>query len=210
MANDLIQGAPAGFDCEFNLLRWPMRSSYEGDQAHSRSGVIPPNDIEGPRMDRLQQAFSRKCPQASGVQDGRRPDRPGAGKQRLRSDELRVQGQPASFVADRVHKCADEIFLLETHADLWCVWLIKRDEQPLGPDTGMPEMNRSYYDPDTSPLPGIPEWLASIPQQKRDALKLDDMYTPFLPGMGPCRLQERRTRRPYCRARPQEGCSRII
>ena len=62
--------------------------------------------------------------------------------------------------------------------------LLKRDEAHW-PDTGMPEMGGIYYDPDPSPLLGIPEWLDSIPKGMRDALQLDRMYTPFLPGWVP-------------------------
>ena len=79
---------------------------------------IPPNDMEGPAYGQTAAGVLQEVSQASGVQDGRRPDRPGAGKQRHRSDELRIQEQPASFVAGRVHKCAGRIFLVETRADL--------------------------------------------------------------------------------------------
>ena len=75
----------------------------------------------------------------------------------------------------------DEIFLVETRSNRWSVHLLKRDEAHW-PDTGMRELGGFYYDPDSSSLPGIPEWLDSIPQRMRNALQLDRMYTPFLPG----------------------------
>ena len=49
----------------------------------------------------------------------------------------------------------------------------------------MPELNRTYYDPDASDPPGIHEWLESMPREMRDALEIDRTYTPFLPGWAP-------------------------
>ena len=140
-------------------------------------------------MDRLQQAFSRKCPKLQECKtEGARtilvlessgPD--------LMSFEFRGNLLPSLLTT--CTNAPDEIFLLETHTDLWQVYLIKRDDDHW-PDTGMQEMNQYYYDPDTSPLPGIPEWLASTPQQMRDFLGLDDMYTPFLPGWAPATFEK--------------------
>ncbi len=79
----------------------------------------------------------------------------------------------------------DEIFLAETHTDdRWRIWLLKRDDAHW-PYTGMPELGSFYYDPEPSDMPGIPEWLDSIPQGEREALPLDRMYTPFLRGWAP-------------------------
>ena len=145
---------------------------------------IPPDDLEGPRTDRLREGFSRKCPklQECKTEGARTVLVLESGDAGLVSFEFRGDLLP-SLLAERTN-APDEIFLVETCADLWWVWLIKRGDSHW-PDTGMPELNRSYYDPDASPLPGIPEWLASIPQRMRDALQLDDMYTPHLPGWAP-------------------------
>ena len=184
MANDLIQGAPAGFDCEFNLLRWPIARLIRRRPGTLSFRFIPSNDIEGLRLDRLQQAFSRKCPklQECKTEGARTVLVLESSDPSLINFDFRGNLLPSLLTA--CTNAPDEIFLLETHADLWCAWLIKRDDDHW-PDTGMPEMGQFYYDHDTSPLPGIPKWLASIPQQMRDALKLDDMYTPFLPGWAP-------------------------
>ncbi len=184
MANDSIQGASAGFDCEFNLRHWPIAQFIRKRPGTLSFRFTPPNDIEGLRIDRLQQAFSRKCPklQECKAEGARTVLVLESSDPSLNNFEFRGNLLPSLLTA--YTNAPDEIFLLETHADLWCAWLIKRDDDHW-PDTGMPEMGQFYYDTDTSPLPGIPEWLASIPQQMRDALKLDDMYTPFLPGWAP-------------------------
>ena len=54
----------------------------------------------------------------------------------------------------------------------------------------MPELGPCYYDPEPSDLPGIPEWLDSIPQWEREALQLDRMYTPFLRGWAPATYEK--------------------
>ena len=184
MANDSIRGAPAGFDCEFELLHWPIAPLLRRRPGPLSFRFIPPDDLEGLRADRLWQAFSKKCPKLQACKTG------GAqtvlvlesGDPGLVSFEFRGDLLPPLLA--ECTNAPDEIFLVETCADSWCVWLIKRDDGHW-PDTGMPELNGFYYDPDNSSLPGIPEWLASIPQGMRDALQLDRMYTPFLPGWAP-------------------------
>ena len=71
---------------------------------------------------------------------------------------------------------------METHTDdRWQTRLLKRDDAHW-PDTGMPELDPFYYDPEPSDLPGIPKWLDGIPQWEREALQFNRMYTPFLRG----------------------------
>ena len=89
----------------------------------------------------------------------------------------------------------DKVFLVETRADFWQVWLLKRDDDHW-PKTGMSELNVQYYDPDPSDMPGIPEWLETISRWMRDALQLDRMYTPFLPGWAPLTISEGRAEQP--------------
>ena len=177
MANDSIRGAPAEFDCEFELLHWPIASLIPRRPGTLSFRFIPPDDPEGPRTDRLRQAFWKKCPklQACKTEEVRtvlvlESNDSGLGTLEFRGDLL------PSLLAGCTN-APDEIFLVETCVDLWWVSLLKRDDGHW-PDTGMPELNGSYYDPDQSPLAGIP-------QRMRDALQLDRMYTPCLPGWAP-------------------------
>ena len=189
MANDSVGEIPAGFNCKFELLHWPNAALIRDRPGTLSFRFIPPDDLESPRTDSLKHAFSRKCPKLQACRkEGARTvlvlesSDPG-----LTSFEFRGNLLPL-LLAERTD-APDEIFLVETRRDLWRVWLIKRDDGHW-PDTGMPELGAFYYDPDQSDLPGIPEWLASIPQKMRDDLQLDRMYTPYLPGWAPVTFEK--------------------
>ena len=184
IANDYIRGTPAGFDCEFDLLHWQVVRLIQRIPGKLSFRFILPDDLEGPRAHRLRQAFSRKCPklQACKTEEARTI----LVLESSDSDfmNLEFRGKLLPSLLTEYTNAPDEIFLVETCFDSWWVWLIKRDDDHW-PTTGMPELDRSYYDPDKSPLPGIPEWLASIPKGMRDAFQLDSMDTPYLPGWSP-------------------------
>ena len=183
-SNDRIQGTPPGFGCKFELLQWPIAQIVRKKPDSLSFRFIPPDDPEGARVDSLRNAFSRKCPKLQDCkEDGARTVLVlESGDPGLVSFEFREDLLPSLLSV--CTNPPDEIFLVETSRDPWSVRLLKRDEAHW-PETGMPEMGGFYYDPDPSPLPGIPEWLDSIPQGMRDALQLDRMYTPFLPGWAP-------------------------
>jgi len=189
MANDSIRGTPPGFGCEFELLHWPIVPPMRVTPGTLSFRFILPDDPEGPRAERLQRAFSEKCPKLEACKaEGAwtvlvlESSDPG-----LVSFEFRGDLLPLSLAG--CTNAPDDVFLVETCADLWRVWLLKRDEGHW-PETGMPELGVQYYDPDPSDVPGIPEWLETIPQPMRDALQLDRMYTPFLPGWAPLTFQK--------------------
>lgn len=183
-SNDRIHGTPPGFDCEFELLQWPIAQLVQKKPGSLSFRFIPPDDMEGPRVDSLRDAFSRKCPKLQDCKaDGARTVLVlESGDPGLTSFEFREDLLPS--LLSTCTNAPDEIFLVETRGERWSVQLLKRDEAHW-PDTGMPEMGGFYYDPDPSPLLGIPEWLDSIPKGMRDALQLDHMYTPYLPGWAP-------------------------
>ena len=183
-ASDSIRGVPPGFNCEFQLLHWPIAKLIRRKPGTLSFRFILPNDPKVLLANSLHQTLSRKCPKlqeckAEGVRTVLVLE---SSDPALMSFEFR--GNLLPILLTKCANAPDEIFLVETSTDRWCVWLLKRDESHW-PDTGMPEMGRFYYDPDTSPLPGIPEYLESIPKHMRDALQLDNMYTPYLPGWAP-------------------------
>ena len=188
-ANDSIRGAPAGFECEFELLHGPLAPLIGRRPGTLLLRCIPPDDLEGPRADRLRQAFSKKCPklQACKTERARTVLVLESGHPGLMSFEFRGDLLP-SLLAECTN-APDEIFLVETCVDLWCVWLVKRGDAHW-PDTGMPDLSGFYYDPDNSSLPGKREWLAGIHQRMRDGLQLDRMNTPFLPGWAPATFEK--------------------
>ena len=184
VANHFIRETLAGFECKFELLQWPIARLIRRRPGALGFRLILPDDLERQREHRLRRAFSEKCPKLQACKTG------GA-----RTILVLESGDPSllhfEFRGDLLplllNGCADppdEIFLIETHTDPWWVWLIKRDNFHW-PDTGMPELSCMYYDPDDSSLPGIPEWLATVPKPLRDALQLDRMYTPYSPGWAP-------------------------
>ena len=199
IANDCIRGTPAEFTCVFELLHWPNAALARQSPGTLSFRFIPPDDLEGARADRLRQAFSKKCSklQACKTEGARTVLVLESGDPGLVLFEFRGDLLPSTLA--ECTNAPDEIFLVETCGDRWSASLIKRDDGHW-PDTGMPELNGFYYDPDNS---DIPEWLASIPQRTRDGLQLDRMYTPYLPGWAPATfekdelndLTERRTAR---------------
>ena len=189
-ANDSIEGIPPGFRCQFDLLHWPVARFIGPTPGTLSFRFIFPEDREALRVDSLRQAFSKKCPKLHACrEEGARTvlvlesGDPGLVNFEFRGDLL------PSLLAGCKNP-PDEVFLVETCADHhWRSWLLKRDERHW-PDTGMPELGPFYYDPEPSDLPGIPEWLESIPQWEREALQLDRMYTPFMRGWAPATYEK--------------------
>ncbi len=180
-ANDSIQGVPPGFDCEFELLHWPFASLIRRKPGMLSFQFISPNDPESLRTNSLRRSFFKKCPklQECKAEHARTVLVIESSDTEFMSFEFRGSLLP-SILAE-LENVPDEIFLVETFTNRWRVWLLKRDESHW-PDTGMPELGGFYYDPDTS---DTSEWLASISKHMRDALQLENMHTPFLPGWAP-------------------------
>ena len=190
LASDWIRGTPDGFDCEFQLLHWPVARLIPQEPGALAFRFIPQDDPDGPRLDSLRQTFSRKYPklQACKEEGARTVLVLESGDPALVHFEFRGGLLPSLLAGSE--NPPDEIFLVETHADhRWRTWLLKRDDGHW-PDTGMPELGPCYYDPEPSGLPGIPEWLENIPQWEREALQLDLMYTPFVRGWAPATYEK--------------------
>ena len=188
-ANDLIQVAQAGFCCKFELLHWPIASLIRRPPGTLSFRFIPPDDPQGLRTDRLRRAFSQKFPKlkACKAEGARTVLVLESGDSGPVSFEFRSDLLPSLLA--RCMNAPDEIFLVETCFDLWWLWPLKRDDVNWS-DTGMPELNGNYYDPDRSGLSGMPEWLEAIPQRIRDALQLDSLYAPSLPGWAPATFKK--------------------
>ena len=201
MANDYIRGTPAGFDCEFDLLHWQVvRLIQRRPRKLSFRFILPddlepPDDLEGPRAHRLRQAFSRKCPKASGVQDGRGANHPGAGKQRLRFHEPRIPRQAASFVANRVHECARRdipggnlLRFLVGMAD-------QTRRRPLA-HHGYAGTGPKLLRPRQIAVAGHTRMVGQHTQRNARRLPTGQHGHPLFAGMVPCYLRERRVGRP--------------
>ena len=184
MANDEIRDSPAGFDCEFALLHWPVVPLMGVPPGALGFRFIQPDDPEGMLERRLRRAFADKCPKLEQCR------REGArtvlvlesGMPGLHSFAFRGGLLPAVLAGGP--SAPDEVFLVETLGDRWWVWLLKRDADHW-PRLGMLDLSSFYYDPDASDGPGIPEWLESEPPEQRNAFQLARMYTPFQRGWAP-------------------------
>ncbi len=82
------------------------------------------------------------------------------------------------FRSDLLPDVLDEIFLVQTNSDHWRVVPLKYSDGHW-PDTGMPQLGVSYYDPRNS---SFPKWLNSQPRHIRESLQLDQIQTPFEAG----------------------------
>lgn len=173
-----VRGKPEGFDCAFELRRWPQAAPIRQKPGSLWSRPIYPEDMKPLMRKRLMRAFSRKCEKLEACKiDGARTvlvlesGGPGLTHFKFRGDLL------PGILAE--HKNApDEIFLVQTYHDLWEVVPLKHGNGHW-PDTGMPELGGSYYDPNNS---DIPKWLDSLPRPMREGLQLDRMHIPFEQG----------------------------
>lgn len=207
-ASDSVQGTPDGFECKISLLHWPIAQLIRQRPGTLSYRFIRPDNVEDTLKDRLQQAFSRKCPKLQSCKEegartvlaleGVDPD----------VSHFKFRGELLPSLLAGCENPPDEIFLVETRFDHWWVWLLKRDDGHW-PDIGMPELGGFYYDPEQSELPGIPEWLDTIPRNMRDALQHDRMYTPYLSGWVPGFFEKDElddlTIEPNCLGRPESS-----
>ena len=183
---DSIRGIPPGFECEFELLYWPCAALLRRSPGALAFWFTPMDEWESPRRDSLRRALSRKCHklQACKAAGARTVLVLESGDSALRHFEFRGDLLPS--VLAQCGNAPDEIFLLETASDPWWVWLLKRDDCHW-PETGMPELSAQYYDPNDS---GIPAWPDSQPRKLRKALQMDVLYTPYLRGWAPIRVEK--------------------
>ena len=127
-ADDRIQGTPAGFDCEIELLRWPDAAFMH--QIPGCFGVtrLCPNKLEDLRRDRLSRAFSCKNPKLQKCkEEGARTVLVLESRDiALTSFDL-IGNQLPILLAERTD-APDEIYLVETGTHLWWVRPMKYND----------------------------------------------------------------------------------
>ena len=181
-SDDCIQGTPEGFDCTFALLHWPDAALIRRNPGDLRLRFNYPDDLEPLRAKRLRRAFSAKCPKlgrckAEGARAVLVLESRGLGHTNFEH----IGRQLPMLLADR-EDAPDEIYLMDTETELWWLWLMKRDGDHW-PAVGMPKWG-PIYEADRLPTQGIPKLF-------RDALGLDELYTPCLPGWAPATFWEK-------------------
>ena len=174
VSDDHVKGRPKGFNCVIELLRWPNAALIRRIPGSLGMGLFCPkdfSDLDDRRSDRLRRAFSKKLPKLQECKAlGMRTVLVLENRDSVltRFDQL-GNGLP-ELLAEHTSDAPDEIYLVESETDLWWVYLIKRDDEHW-PKVGMPRCGQSIYEPGTSPTDGLPKWY-------RDALQLDEVYTP--------------------------------
>ena len=148
-SDDHVKGAPAHFNCEIELLRWPDSALIRRRPGHLVMRPICPDRPEERRRRRLERAFSRKCPKlhACKAEGARTVLVLESGDIALTRFDLFGSQLPA-VLAERLD-APDDIFLVETGIDPWWVWRMKQDDDHW-PAVGMPEWNRCVFEADTT------------------------------------------------------------
>ena len=174
-----IKGTPLKFGCEIELFRWPKATLIERKPDSIVMRAIPQDidELEGPRFKRLQRAFNDKCPKLKRCKDG------GARTVLILEsfDSVythfdQIGHLLPKLLAERTD-APDEIYLVQIDMSLWWVIPIKRDGENW-PNKGMPIRGQPIYEEDKLPTAGMPKWY-------RDALGLDELYTPHPRGWVP-------------------------
>lgn len=172
-ADDYIKDTPPGFDCDFELLRWPDATLIRRKPGCLVMKFIPPddNELEDLRIKRLRQAFSKKCPKLKCCKaEGARTVLVLESRDIILT-KFDLIGNALPKLLEEYTDAPDEIYLVETAIpNLWCVRPIKRDDDHW-PTVGMPRWGQPIYHPDKLPTQGMPK-------SYRDALGLDKLYTP--------------------------------
>ena len=173
LADSQIKGKPEGINCTIELLRWPNAVLIRRKPGDFVAEFICPPTLEGLRTDRLRRAFVAKCPKLKRCkEEGARTVLV------LESRDIDLTrhdliGNQLPILLVEHTDVPDEIYLVETHSDLWWVFRMKLDNDHW-PTVGMPQSNQSIYEPDKLPTAGLPKWY-------RDAFQLDHLYTPYPP-----------------------------
>ena len=170
LSDDRIQGTPEGINCPIELLRWPGAVLIRRKPGHLDVMFIDPPALEDLRADRLRRALAKKCPKLKACKAERtrtilvleNPD--------IALSDFSVIGDQLSTLLAARTDVPDEVYLVETHSNLWWVWPMKHDDV-LWTTMDMPRWNQPMYHPDKLPTAGMPQWY-------RDMFQLDQIYTP--------------------------------
>ena len=184
-ADDCIQGTPAEFDCEIELLRWPDAAFIHRQPGCFRVKLLCPNPdkLEGLRRDRLSRAFSKKSPKLQKCKAEAARTVLVLESRDIVLTSFDLIGNQLAILLAECTDAPDEIYLVETGTHLWWVWPMKHNDNHW-PTVGMPEFGHPVYDSDKLPT-------LNMPKRNRDALQLDEVFVPYLQGWVPTIFEER-------------------
>ena len=175
-SDDRIRGIPLGLNCTIELLRWPNAWVLGRKPGFLGAKLISPDNLESHRIKRLRQAFADKCPKLELCkEDGARTVLVLENIDiALTSFDL-IGEQLPMLLAERTDS-PDEIYLAETYANPWWVYLMKRDNYHW-PNVGMPQWDQTMYETDELHT-------VDMPKECHDTSGLDQLDS-ALPGWMP-------------------------
>ena len=156
--NNTIEGIPDGFECSFELLRWPDEVLAQRKPGALGIAFKTPKDFENPLASALSESFEKKFPKlhvckAQGVRT----------LLVLEAIDLPVWhhqyiGNCLPELLSERTDAPDEIYLVEPHREImWWVWPVKRDDEHWH-TVGMPESNARYFPLGQRPAEDYDEW----------------------------------------------------
>ena len=158
--NNTIEGVPDGFECSFELLRWPDEVPNQRGREPGALGIAfkTPKDFENPLASALSESFDKKFPKlhackAQGV------------RTLLVLEAIDLPIWHRQYIANCLPEllsertdAPDEIYLVEPYRDMdWWIWPIKRDDEHW-PTEGMPESNAHYFPLGQRPAKDYDQW----------------------------------------------------
>ena len=149
---------PDGFECVFELLRWPEEAPRQREPGALGIAFKTLKEFENPLASALSESFDKKFPKlhACKAQDARTL---------LVLEAIVLPIWHRQYIGNRLPEllsgrtdASDEIYLVEPHRELeWWVWPIKRDDEHW-PTVGMPEENARYFPLGRRPAEDYDEW----------------------------------------------------
>lgn len=182
--DDCVTGTPLGTAYEIKLMRtklWPPALHTAGRNPGTIVlwyNYLDEDERNHRHFKRLQRAFEKKCPKLRRCkEDGARTVLVLEAVDSLLTLTDQI-GRHLPALLDGRKDGPDDIYLVSPSDSLWWVLPVKHDGDHW-PDVRMPLPGQAIHDEDKLPTAGMPKWY-------RDALGLDDLYTPtprkWLPG----------------------------
>ena len=158
--NNTIEGVPDGFECSFELLRWPDEVPAQPHREPGSLGIDfqTPKEFENPLASALSESFEKKFPKLHACKAQ-------GARTLLVLEAIDLPIWNHQFIGNCLPEllserpdAPDEIYLVEPHRETdWSVWPIKRDDEHW-PTVGMPESNAHYFPLGQRPAEDYDEW----------------------------------------------------
>ena len=123
-----VSGKPPGFPFEVTLVHTDLSGESDAVQVHFGGKRVAPENLEHLLEIVLKKALQGKCPKLQRCKlHGARTVLILEDNNIALTNHILVGNVLSDLVPERIDDAPDEIFLVETKSDLWCVWLMKCD-----------------------------------------------------------------------------------